>query len=276
MIPTASHHRSALARVSRLAGLRQTLRRRACWACLWIAMAVPGFAQTGTAAATDAPAPVVRLRLLAFQPGQATADSFLHDPAAPDATPGVKAPVKSYLNHESVTFAPRSRRLVLTTSPERASIHKPGDVLAEATLPDGVPSAIMLCLPASPGAKSPFRILVIDDSTKSFPPGSYRLTNLSPSKVKIELEKRPWVIEPGATELIVDPPVRHGELCGMKAFVSENGNWRRISSGIWPHPGQARVIQLLYFNPATRQVQLRAFDDVPPADPPPAAASPGD
>lgn len=217
-----------------------------------------------------APSPTsMRLRFLAFQPGLATDDAFLHDPAAPDANRGIHAPLKSYLNHESVTAALKSHKLVITTSANRASLNNPDQWLAEATLPAGLQSAVILCLPEDPGAKTPFRVLVIDDSKKAFPPGSFRVTNLSPSQVRIELEKRPWEIRPGTTEIIIDPPVRHGNLSGMKTFVLENQNWRCIASGIWPHPGQERVIQLLYYHPIAKQVQLRSFDDVPPSEPVP-------
>ena len=219
----------------------------------------------------------VRLRLLAFQPGQATDQVFLHDPAmsgAAEPVMGVQAPMKSYLNHESVAFVAKSRRVVLTKAADPSSLPQPGQLLGEATLPAGLRSAVLLCLPDATDAKTPFRVMVIDDSKKAFPPGSYRVSNLSPSPVRIELEKRPWVIQPGATEMIVDPPVRHGNLSGMRAFVREGDQWRRIASGIWPHPGDERVIQLLYYHPVARQVQLRAFDDIPPREPE-SAAIPG-
>lgn len=240
--------------------------RLALCTCLSLMPAFPLSAQT------VAPSPTpMRLRLLAFQPGLATDAAFLHDPAGPEGNRGTHAPLKSYLNHESVTAALKSHKLVITKSVDRASLKNPDQWLAEATLPTGLQSAVILCLPDAPGAKMPFRVLVIDDSTKAFPPGSFRVTNLSPSQARIELEKRPWEIRPGATEMIIDPPVRHGNLSGMKTFVLENQNWRCIATGIWPHPGKERVIQLLYYHPAAKQVQLRAFDDVPSSQsvPPP-------
>jgi hypothetical protein len=228
---------------------------------LWLASACMLTAQ----AATPASIPL-RLRLLAFQPGQATEQAFLHDPAAPPATAGTKAPVKSYLNHEFTPVSATSPKLILTKSADSASLAQPDEWLAEITLPAGVKSAVLMCLPEATGAKFPFRVLVMDDSKKAFPPGSFRVTNLSPSQVRIELEKRPWLIKPGATEIIIDPPVRHGNLSGMKTFVQEGQNWRRIASGIWPHPGKERVIQLLFYHPVAKQVQLRAFDDIPPRE----------
>ncbi len=231
---------------------------------LWLASACLLTAQPATPALIP-----LQLRLLAFQPGQATEQAFLHDPAAPPTTGGIKAPVKSYLNHEFIPVIAAPPKLILTKSADRASLDQPDQRLAEITLPGGLRSAVVICLPEATGLNHSFRVLVIDDSKKAFPPGSFRVTNLSNSQVRIELEKRPWVIKPGATEMIIDPPVRHGNLSGMKTFVLDGQDWRRIASGIWPHPGKERVIQLLFYHPVTKQVQLRAFDDVPPREPAP-------
>ena len=245
-------------------GEKSAIARVASLICLWLASACLLSAQS----AAPEPTPL-RLRLLAFQPSQATDEVFLHDPAATEPANGVQLPLKSYLNHESVPAILKSRKLVLTKAADPASLKNPEQWIAEATLPEGLRSAVLLCLPEAAGAKTPFRVLVVNDSKKAFPAGSFRVTNLSPSQVRIELEKRPWVIQPGATKLITDPPVRDGNLCGMRAYVLENQNWHRIASGIWPHPGKGRVIQLLYYHPVAKRVQLRAFDDVPPRDPAP-------
>lgn len=235
---------------------------------LWMLAALTSTTTLNAQAPTPATLPV-RLRLLAFHSHQATEEAFLHDPAAANGANGTQVHIKSYLNHQSEVLTPKSRKLVFTRSANRASLADSNTWLAEVSLPAGVRSAVLLFMPESPDSKIPFRIMVIDDSKESFPQGTFRVTNLSPLPVRIELEKRPWVIQPGKTELISDPPVRHGNLCGMKTFVQEAQGWRRIASGIWPHPGKKRVIQLLYYHPAAKQVQLRAFDDVQPPEAPP-------
>ena len=230
----------------------------------------------GLPLAAGAPTSVrAELRLLAFQPDQAVDEAFAHDPTAPppaaNAAPavGVKVPVKSYLNHEFSTVVLTGRRLVLTTHPERDSLTRADELLGEATLPEGVRSAILLCLPAAPGDKARFTILVIDDSKRAFPAGTFRVTNLSSQPVRIVLEDKTYQFKPGEIQLITDPPVRAGNQSGMKAFALHDDVWQRIGSGIWPHPGKNRVVQVLFANPATGQVQLRAYDDVPPREPAP-------
>jgi hypothetical protein len=217
--------------------------------------------------AAEPPDNRVEIRLLAFQPDMATDDAYVHDPAASAKTAAVKAPVKSYLNHEFATVVLSGRRLAVTTKPDRESLANGDGLLGETDLPDGVRSAILLFLPAAAGAKARCRILVIDDSKRAFPAGSFRVSNLSPQPVRIVLEEKAYNFKPGEIQLITDPPVRDGNQSGMKAFAFQDNVWLRIGSGIWPHPGDNRVVQVLFTSPDTGQVQLRAYDDVPPRDP---------
>ena len=211
------------------------------------------------------------IRLLAFQPDQAVDEAYAHDPAVPEPAAatalGIKVPVKSYLNHEFSIVRLTGQRIVLTTQAEHASLTRPDELLGEVALPEGVRSAILLCLPAAVGEKARFRILAIDDSKRAFPAGTFRVSNLSPQPVRIVLEEKTYQFNPGEIKLITDPPVRAGNQSGMKAFAFHDNIWQRIGSGIWPHPGQNRVVQVLFTNPSTGQVQLRAYDDVPPRDP---------
>jgi len=222
-------------------------------------------------AAQDKLAFRAEIRLLAFQPDQAIDPVFAHDPALPEAVAAaaiaVKMPVKSYLNHEFSTLNLTGRRIIFTTHPDRASLTRPADLLGEVTLPEGVQSAILLCLPTPAGDKARFRLLAIDDSKRAFPSGTFRVSNLSPQPVRIVLEDKTYNFKPGEIQLISDPPVRDGNQSGMKAFAYQDNVWQRIGSGIWPHPGNNRVVQVLFTNPATGQVQLRAYDDVPPRSP---------
>ncbi len=214
--------------------------------------------------AREQPATRAEIRLLAFQPDLATDEAYVHDPDAPAETVAIKVSIKSYLNHEFDTVMLTGNRIVITTKPERVSLTRSNEVLGMADLPDGVRSAILLFLPAPPNGKTRFHIMVIDDSKRAFPVGSFRVSNLSPLPVRIVLEEKSYDFKPGEVQLITDPPVRAGKQSGMKAFAFHDKIWHRIGSGIWPAPGTNRVVQVLYGNTVKGQVQLRAFDDVPP------------
>ena len=222
-------------------------------------------------AAQEKPPLRAEIRVLAFQPDLAIGEAFAHDPALTEAAAaaavGVRIPVKSYLNHEFSTVVLTCRRVVFTTQPDHGSLTRPAELLGEVTLQEGVRSAILLCLPPAPGYKARFQILAIDDSKRAFPASTFRVSNLSQQSVRIVLEDKTYQFKPGETQLITDPPVRAGNQSGMKAFALHDDVWQRIGSGIWPHPGKNRVVQVLFTNPATGQVQLRAYDDVPPREP---------
>jgi hypothetical protein len=211
----------------------------------------------------------IELRLLAFQPEMSTDEVFAHDPAATNKAAGVNTPLRSYLNHQFTTLMASSRRVVFTKLPDRSSLAQPDAVLGEWQVPVGLRSAILLFLPEKTGAGHPYKIMAIDDSKNAFPVGTFRVSNLSPHPVRILLEEKNYDFKPGQTGFITDPPVREGNQSGMKAYSFHDNNWQRIGSGIWPHPGESRVVQILFIHPARGHVQLRAFDDVPPRDMPP-------
>jgi hypothetical protein len=214
-------------------------------------------------------APTLELRLLAFNSALGIDSVYAHDPAKPGA-PSVAVPVKTYLNHEFTSLAAAGRRLAFTAKPDPASLNRAGELLGEVTLAEDTYSAILLFLPAPPSGKTAFKILVVEDSPKAFPAGSFKVFNLSPQAVRIQLEKKTFDFKPGAKALIQDPPVGDNYHSAMRAFAFQNQKWQRIATGLWPPPGEARVLQILFQHPQTGQVQLRAFDDVPPRSPAPA------
>jgi hypothetical protein len=208
----------------------------------------------------------LELRPLAFDASLSLPEAYAHDPAAPASTAAIKTPIKTYLNHEFATVFLTGRKIIFTTKPERASLERPAERIGETTLPDDFRSGILLFLPGNAGDKTDCRILPIDDSKRAFPAGSFRVSNLSPQPVRIVLEEKNHDFKPGDTGFIHDPPVREGNQSGMKAFAFADNVWQRIASGVWPHPGTNRVLQILYLDAAAGCVQLRAFDDIPPRE----------
>lgn len=217
----------------------------------------------------------VTLRLLAFDTSLRIDEVFIHDPAAQPEASSTPSEIKGYLNHQSVTVPCSGRKLVFTRERERESMTKPGALIGEATLPAKTRSALLLFLPGKPGDQAASQIMAIDDSVSAFPAGSYFVTNLSPNPVRIELEKKPFEFKPADARLIKDPPVRANKHSGMRAFAYSDSQWRPIASGMWPHPGKARSLLVLYPNPRNGAVNLRAFGDVPPRKPAELAAEAG-
>lgn len=214
--------------------------------------------------AQGSPPTQAKLRLLAFMPALQQEEAYAHDPAADEGVAGVAAPIKSYLNHEFSTVLTKSRKVVFTTKPDHASINRPGEVIGEGTLPAAGNTAIFVFLPGKPGDKAKNQVMAIDDSKRTFPPGSFHITNIGTQTVRLTLEKTNYDFAPGKVILITDPPVGETHQSIMQAFVQKGpNNWVRIAAGRWPHPGRGRNLALIFQNPATGNMELRGFDDMP-------------
>lgn len=211
----------------------------------------------------------MELRLLAFGPELPQVDCYAQDPAAPDTAASVEAPIRTYLNHQFATVPLTSRRVVFTEKPDRASLTREGETLIDTTLPEGVRSAILLVVPGKPGDKAKFRAVVIDDSKKAFPAGSYHATNLSAIPIRLMLEKEAFDFPAGKVLLIEKPPFHEGNMSSMRTFAFQNDAWKPISTGLWARPVETRGVLVFYQDPAAGTIQLRAYDDIAPREPAP-------
>lgn len=221
--------------------------------------------QTPPAAPPAAPAETagLRVRALSFQLDSPPADVYAHDAAGDGSVPGVKLDVKSYLNHEFSGLPIKGDSLIFTKSADPAGTKDSANIVAKTRLPGGFRSGIFMFLPGTGKAGDPaFRVLVIEDNKKAFPPGSLKILNLSPLPVSIMLEKEVFNFKSGETKVIEDPPVGPSQSSGMVAKAFKDGEWRKIGSGVWPHPGSKRVLQVLFENPKSQQVELRGIRDI--------------
>lgn len=209
----------------------------------------------------------MELRLLAFGPELPPTDCFAQDPAAPDTAVSVEAPIRTYLNHQFATVPLTSRRVVFTEKPDRASLTRDGETLIDATLPEGVRSAILLVVPGKAGDKAKFRAVIIDDSKKAFPAGSYHANNLSAIPIRLMLEKEVFDFPAGKVQLIEKPPFHEGNMSSMRTFAFQDNAWKPVSTGLWARPVETRGVLMFYQDPAAGNVQLRAYDDIAPREP---------
>jgi hypothetical protein len=223
-------------------------------------------AQTGGAAQ-------VYIRALAFTPDLQVAEAFVHDPAAPAEAAAAPVEIKTYLNHEGSMLELKGRQIVFTRKPERASLKNDADKIAEVTLPQGARSAILLFMPGEAGAAGKSRVILIPDTRRDFPSGSFRVSNLSSLPVQIKLENKPYNFRPAETKVITDAPMGASQQAVMEAVAFVEGKERRVASTRWHNPGDKRVLQFIYPNAATGQLEFRAFDDIPPRDVQPQAAT---
>ncbi len=199
-----------------------------------------------------------RVRALSTQPGQ-PAGLHVHN-AAGTATAG-KLRLKSFLNHEYDLLETKGGPVVFSAEADPASAKAEESIFARADLPGKPGSYILVFAPGTkeaPGTKA----VIVDSAAKAFPPGSVMVLNLSSVPVTIELEKKPFEFEPGEIEIIKNMPVGAGQSAGMKASCMRSGKKEAIASGIWPHPGGKRTLQVILENPSSGRIEIKGIRDV--------------
>jgi hypothetical protein len=193
-----------------------------------------------------------RIRGLALKPGFPETIQVKEDDGK---TTAGEIQVKSYLNHEFETLKFTGTQLVFTSAAD------PALVLGHCEIPEKASSLILLFVPEA-GDPATFKVLAVDDQAKAFPAGSFQVINLSPEPIKIELESEPFEFKPGEARVIGDPPVNEARSSAMRAYFQRDDKWQVFASGIWPHPGGKRVLQVVTTNPASGHLELKGVRDV--------------
>jgi hypothetical protein len=215
------------------------------------------------------PAVQAKIRLLAFTPDLQFQEAFARDPSIQDGSEAALTPINTYLESDPLTVPTKSRKIAFTTKSDFGSINRPNELIGEATLPASARSAIFVFLPGKAGDKAKSQIMVFDDSKQAFPAGSLNIVNISPQAVRLSLENKNYDFTPGKTILIPEPPLRPGNLTGMRAFVQKGSTWTPLSTGIWSYTKSRRKLAIIFQNLATAKIELRTFEDTPPSEEPP-------
>ena len=213
---------------------------------------------------SSAPKREVHLRLMAFDNTTIPAESYLFDPASSQPAAGIAAPIKGYLNHEDVVAQLLGNEIVFSKSMKAEDAKKAELQLAKVTLPKTGSRFMLIFLPA---ANQTFRVLPLDDTTREFPLGSYRVISLSSFPVKLTLEDKAYEFKPGQSTIISDAPVQENHHSAMYAYSQIDGKWQRIGSSLWPELGKKRSVQIFFDNPLSKQTELRGFRDISPPVP---------
>jgi len=182
------------------------------------------------------------------------------DGGAPDA--GVLE-LGTSLGDSETELKLKGPKILLTTQAGAASAKDPAQLIGSCQLPAGGGPVILLFVPEKPGSPT-CKIVVVDGSKKAFPLGSFKVLNLSSLPVKIELEKKAFDFKPGEIRNIEKPPVNDANSSGFKGTCESGGQWETFGSGVWPHPGGKRSLQVIIDNPDTKLVDLRGIRDIAP------------
>jgi hypothetical protein len=207
----------------------------------------------------------LRVRALSFQPGF-PAEIHAHLPSG-SARVGLLQ-VKSFLNHEANTLKFDGDALVFTRQSSPVSATDVHEHLATVRVPAAVTSAIFLFLPDPSGKPGDqpgrSRVVVVDDSLRAFPLGSFKVVNDTKLPVRLELEKEVHSFKAGETRLVAKPRFGENQAAAMRASCEKDGAWQMITSGTWTNPGTKRVLQLFTQDQATGRIEFKGIRDIAP------------
>ena len=110
--------------------------------------------------------------------------------------------------------------------------------------------------------KKPYRVMAVDDSSKSFPLESYLFANMSPNALRFVVGDSPLEVKPGEFKLLSDfKNVKSNGQVSYYAYYQKGKEWKRLSSGFWDVVPRKRNFQIAFGNPKTKNVELRGYED---------------
>ena len=202
----------------------------------------------------------LRVRALVFQPGFPD-ELHVHN-ASGTATAGL-IQVKSYLNHESNQLDIKSNQLVFTSKFSPSSATDVHQVLGRLELPPKLKSAVLLFLPKSQAADDhKCDVVAVDDGAEAFPAGSFKVINMSEVPIKLDLSGEVTEMAPGEIKVLSNIKFDETQAVSMRAYSKRGDDWTLISTSSWTNPGTKRVLQVIYKDLATNEVQLKGVRDV--------------
>ncbi|MES2475091.1 MAG: hypothetical protein V4640_04875 [Verrucomicrobiota bacterium] len=202
----------------------------------------------------------VSVRCLAFQQGFPTE---LHAHNADGNTTAGMVEIKAYLNHEGATLKSKAGALVFTASMRPSSATDVNEVVGQVQIPAKLASAILIFLPETRDAKPPkCQVVAVDDSSKAFPGGSFKVVNASDSAAKVDLGGDVTEIPAGESKLISKVKYAAGDSVSMTAYTKSGEAWVNVSNGSWMNPGDKRVLQVFYKDAGADRVVLKGIRDV--------------
>lgn len=147
----------------------------------------------------------------------------------------------------------------LTSNDEGETTLEP---LATAALPASGSQFLFLLVPSGEKTGKVYRCLVLPDEGKAFPPGAFRFINLSPSKLRFAMGKQTLEVPAGSIKVL--KKVEEVRDDGRFPYIAQHHDgktWNRLSTGFWTSHQRIRSLQVVYFDPRTKRLTLRGFDD---------------
>jgi hypothetical protein len=217
----------------------------------------------------ETPVPV-QIRAVLHDPVQPTAELFYTD----------KTGAVTRLNFrpqdltEPLSMLPVNGSLVLYDKAAIDPKNPAASLAASVILPPEIKRAMVIVLPAPAGGKPAYRMLVIDDSAKAFPPGESRILPLVKVETAIQAGEHRLSIQPGKITNV--PPVTKRDEFNMAQtnFYYQQGEaWVPFTERQLQFLDVCRRIFIIHATPGALQPTITTIVDIMPTlTPKPATA----
>lgn len=153
----------------------------------------------------------------------------------------------------------------MTVSEDFILIGEPGangfDEWSKVKVEKGITEALLVFFPL-PSAEQPYKVVVLDDSSKEFPLASFQIANMSPKALRLIVGENPIQIQPGETKLIskFKNQKANGQVSYF-AYYQDGEEWKRLSTGFWDVIPTKRNLQIAFGNPKSKTVEMRGYED---------------
>ena len=202
----------------------------------------------------------VLCRFLSFGgPGKAMTAISLSDKGAETAcamsSAQISPPVTCFAKNNSISFLSKDDR-------------KP---LANARIPDGVDKAILVFIttPGKAAASPAWKIMVIADSPKNFPPGGAFIANFYNKDIRFIIGEHKGMLRPGGSHGYAMPEERDTFNMAPVVFEFQTGDkWRIANESSLRFLPDLRFLIFAYVDPVSGRPRINTYQDVPPPAPP--------
>jgi hypothetical protein len=204
--------------------------------------------------------------------------AVLHDPVKPHAELFYPDP-SGALNQiifrpqdltEPMLMLPVNGMLVLHDKANIDPENPAASLAASVTLPPDTKRAIIIVLPAPANAKPAYRMVVLDDSAKAFPPGESRALSLIKVETAMQAGEHRLAIHPGKFTAV--PRVQKVNAFNMAQtnfYYQQEGSWIAFAERQLQFLNATRRIFIIHATPGALQPTISTIVDTVVAAPPP-------
>lgn len=200
--------------------------------------------------------------------------ALLHDPLHPVAklfyTDQTGAVLPLEFRPQDLTpplvMLPNHGSLVLHDKPAVDPDKPQASLAASIKLPPGLKRAVVVVLPAPPGNKPAYRMLLIDDSEKAFPGGESRALSLINVAIAMQAGEHKLPVKPGAvTRVPAVRKVNDFNMAQTNFYYQKDTSWVAFAERQLQFLDATRRIFIIHATPGAAQPTLTTIVDTRPA-----------